>query len=90
MCVLLVQPLGGLGVQSAGKCSTEVTVNKSPALTSVSSICFQIRGLVSGSNAPGFHSLLLIFQSENSNLVHPAQTPKIKHQNVASVILCSK
>lgn len=89
MCVLLVQALGGLTVQSAGNCSTEVTVNKSPALTLVSSICFQIRGLVSGSNIPGFHSLSLIFQSEKSDLVHPALTPKIYLQSLVSVILCS-
>lgn len=89
VCVLLVQPLGGLRVQPAGNCSTEVTVNKSPALTSVSCTCFQIRGLVSRSNASGFYSLPLIFQSETSDLVHPAQDPKICLQSLVSVIFCS-
>lgn len=89
VCVLLVQTLGGLRVQPAGNCSTEVTVNKSPALTSVSCNCFQIRGLVSRSNTSGFYSLPLIFQSETSDLVHPAQDPKICLQSLVSVIFCS-
>lgn len=43
MCVLLVRPLGGLRVQSVGNRFGEVSVNKTPALISVSCICFQIR-----------------------------------------------
>lgn len=54
MCVLLVWPLGVLGVEWAGNHSREVTVNKSLPLISVDSICFQIRGLVSRSNTSGF------------------------------------
>lgn len=73
MCVLLVRPLGGLRVQPAGNRSREAPVNKSPALTSVSCICFQIRSLVSRSNTFGSYSLPFKCQSEKLNLVPPTQ-----------------
>lgn len=77
MCVLLARPLDGLRVPPAGNRSREVTVNKSPPLISLGCICFQIRGLVCRSNTSGFCSLPLNCQSEESDLVRPAQqTPK--------------
>lgn len=91
MCVMLVWPLGGLGVLSAGSRSRELTVNESPALTSVSCICFQIRGLVSRSSTPGFSSLPFKCQSEKLDPIHPTQSssPKIHLQNLVCVVCCS-
>lgn len=88
MCVMLVWPLGGLRVQLAGSRSREVTVNESPALTSVSCICFQIRGLVSRSSTPGFSSLPFKCQSEKLDLIHPMQSCSPKQNPSSESGLC--
>lgn len=91
MCVLLVPPLGGLRVQSAGNRSREAPVNKSPALTSVSCICFQIRSLVSRSNTSGSYSLpfKLPEGKVGPRPSHTALAPKICLQSLVSVVFCS-
>lgn len=82
MCVLLVRPLGRLRVQPTGNCTWEVTVNKSPALISVSCICFQIKGLVFRSNTSGFYSQPLKWKVKS----HPSHT---SNPVWVSVFFCS-